>query len=584
MGSEHVLALLAIAALGCSSGERRFPLRDALWQDTDLRLVSIPCEERPSEKNPKHVACAPRPYVSPLAWDGIDNSIFRPIAKVFAVDPPREAPNVNALDEVPDSAWFTNRIGKRKPPIEELVRGACVADETLDADAAAPGSWLIDQGKPNGASKGFRIKVAGHRKYMMKTDVKEQPERPSAASAIGAAIYHAVGFHTSCEQIVYVDASWLKLTPGLVATDNSGIPRRFDEKALADVLAGATHRGDRVRLQASAWLPGYLLGPFRYERTRDDDPNDAIAHEDRRDLRGGRLLAAWLDHFDAREQNSMDAWIARDAAVSDSSPGYVRHYYLDLSDVFGSEWAWDAISRRLGRSYLLDWEDIGQDLITFGIPLRPWDRVERTPGMELFGYFPSPEFDPAGWKNEYPNPAFSRATERDNAWMARILSRFDREDISALVELGRFSDPRVTGFLADVLEKRLEKILDRFLLRLSPIADVRVSWPTSICATDLARRRHVRPDARFRYSARWRNGARAQDVAIDVRDGGEICMTLPNAAATAAEADDAASRYVVVTIANGASTYPLRAHFYDLGERGGYRLVGLERHEETGEP
>jgi hypothetical protein len=584
MGSRVLLTALAALTLGCSSGERRFPLRDPLWQDGDLRIVSVPCEARPSEKDPKHVACAPRPYVSPLAWDGIDNSVFRPLAKVFAVDPPREPVNVNALDEVPDSAWFTNRIGRKKPSIEELLRGACVSEEILDADAAAPASLVIDQGKPNGASKGFRIKVAGRRKYMMKTDVKEQPERPSAASAIGAAIYHAVGFFTSCEQIVYVDPRSLKLTPGLVATDNSGITKPFDDKALADVLDGATHRGDRVRLQASAWLPGYLIGPFRYERTRGDDPNDAIAHEDRRDLRGGRLVAAWLDHFDAREQNSMDSWIASDTNVNDSSPGYVRHYYLDTSDVFGSEWAWDAVSRRLSRSYLLDWGDIGQDFITLGIPLRPWDRVERTPGMEMFGYFPSPEFDPEGWKNEYPNPAFSRATERDNAWMARILSRFDREDIRALAELGKFSDPRVTEFLAEVLQKRLEKIAERYLLRLSPIADVRVTSPASICATDLARRRHVRPDASFRYAARWRNGARTQAVGVDVHDGGEICMTLPSASANAADADDAASRYVVLTIANAASTYPLRAHFYDLGARGGYRLVGIERHEETNEP
>jgi hypothetical protein len=31
--------------------------------------------------------------------------------------------NVNTLDEVPDSSWFTNRIGRREMPIAEVVKG-----------------------------------------------------------------------------------------------------------------------------------------------------------------------------------------------------------------------------------------------------------------------------------------------------------------------------------------------------------------------------------------------------------------------------------------------------------------------------
>jgi hypothetical protein len=577
-GLLSTCALCALCACG-AGGERRFPLRDPLWIDTDLRPVAVECERRPTDEDPSHMSCAPEPYVSPLAWDGADNSIFRPLARVFAVDPAGTATNVNAFDEVPDSAWFTNRIGRRHPSPEELLAGACGPNDLLDGETAAPGAWVIDQGKGNGASPGFRIKVADKFKFLLKTDSLQQPERPTAASAIGAAIYHAVGFNTSCEQIVYFHRRVLTLTPGLVEKDNSGIPRPFDEKALERVFRQAKRRGELVRMQASAWLPGYLLGPFRYEGTRCDDPNDVIPHQDRRELRGARVLASWINHFDSREQNSMDTWIASDPKVRDGSPGHVRHYYLDTSDSFGSEWDWDEISRRLGNSYLLDWGDIGYDFITLGTTVRPWERARRNPGFELFGYFHYLDFDPEGWKNEYPNPAFSRATERDNAWMARILSKFEPEDVERLVALGAFTQPEHSAFLTEVLEQRLRRILSRYLSRLSPLAEPRVEANHRVCMLDLARRRNVAEPPAFRYEARWREGNASRPLDVEVGPAGEVCVRAPIAAPDGAPAPDDASRYRVLALSNGFARYVLLLHLYDLGPARGLRVVGLERPE-----
>lgn len=573
--------IVASLLLGACAGAGRFPLRPPLLEDTDRRPVNVRCRERPSEDDPKHVSCAPEPYVSPLVWDGADNSFFRPLSDLLAVKRTGEALNVNAFDEVPDSAWFQNRLGKRKLAREELLRGACEQRQLLEPESAEPGSWLIDRGKPNGATPGFRVKLEGQGKYMLKTDSLEQPERPSAAGVIGAAIYHVAGFNTSCEQIIYLDPAILKLKSGLHATDNTGISRPFDAKALRWVLANTPKRGKLSRLQASAWLPGYLLGPFQYEGTRWDDPNDVIPHEDRRELRGGRLLAAWLNHFDAREQNTMDSWIASNPEVEDSSPGFVRHYYLDTSDSFGSEWADDGISRRLGRSYVFDLGDIGLDFVTFGGLVRPWEKARRTPGYEIFGYYHFRDFDPEAWKNEYPNPAFSRATERDNAWMARILARLTRDDIETLVSLGKFSRPEHAAFLTELLEQRLRKILDRYLLRLSPLTDLRLAGDGQLCATDLSRARRVRPEQRFHYRARLERGDRTERLAVRRLPAGEICVKLPHAAPDGRIPDADVARYRVVTLANGGSRYVLRAHLYDLGPRRGFRLVGIERPEET---
>jgi hypothetical protein len=574
MDSERMLAAaLIVASAGCAGGVRRFPLRAPMATDTDLQPVSVPCRAEPTPKDPAHIACAPEVYVSPLAWDGIDNSIFRPLSEVFAVRAPSEAANANSLDEVPDSAWFTNRIGEHPMTGDELSRGACTDKQFLvDTENEPPGSWVIDKGKDNGSSAGFRVKIPGKGKYMLKSDAPVV-ERPSAASVIGAAAYHAAGFNSSCEQVVYIKRSTLKLTPGLTVTDNTERTRPFDEAALDHVIAGATKKGEYIRFQASAWLEGRLIGPFRYEKTRADDPNDTIPHEERRELRGGRLLAAWLDHFDAREQNSMDAWVAANPQAPDSSPGYVRHYYLDTSDTIGSTWDWDGVSRRMGHSYLLDWGDIGLDFVTLGIPPRAWDRAHFEPGYELFSYFSVRDFVPDRWVNEYPNPAFSRMTERDGAWMARILARFTPENVGALARMGRFSDPKLTAYLESVLEGRLEAILSRYLLRLSPLTGVHVEPGDHLCAEDLAETRRLRPPEDFHYRARL--GERPLGATRPAP--AQVCVDLPRVAGDGGPPDDAAERYTVVTIEDGVAEGPLLAHLYDLGPTRGYRLVGVER-------
>jgi hypothetical protein len=176
------------------------------------------------------------------------------------------------------------------------------------------------------------------------------------------------------------------------------------------------------------------------------------------------------------------------------------------------------------------------------------------------------DFDPEKWKNEYQNEAFVRMSERDGAWMARILARFTPEMLHALAEAGKFSDASNTTYLTSVLEGRLDKVLDRYLLRLSPITDVHMDQSGELCALDLAAWRGVRDASSFHYDARTLSGA---PLVVTKRSGpGEICVEVERAQ------ND--SPYVVVTLEDGVARGKLFVHLYDLGPQG-FKVVGVER-------
>lgn len=549
-----VTCAVVVIGAGCGAAER-FPLKDPMWRDPDQHGFGPEPEE----------------YVSPFAWDGANQIVFRPVARFFAVDPAGRALNVNAYDEVPDSSWFVNRIGRRPMSESEIIRGAC-QDSSIDPNMP-DGSWIVDKGKPNGANPGFRVNIPGVGKFMLKADPDGEPERATGATAIASRIYHAAGYYAPCDSVVYFKPSLLKLEQGLTVTDNSGITRPFDQAALDKVLAGASKRNGLIRMGASQWLPGKPLGPYQYDGTRDDDPNDVIDHQDRRELRGARLLAAWLNHFDTREQNTMDVFMADPERPGQ---GYVRHYILDLGDCFGSVWAQDEISRRLGHAYYLDVPYVLEDFLTFGVIERPWERARRDGG--IFNYFSARDFAPELWRGGYPNPAFTRMTEADGAWMARIIARFSDADIAAAVSVGKY-DVASSHYLVDTLITRRDRILRRYFSQLSPIADLQVRGD-ALCGVDLRRTRGIVAEAGdATVTARVHVGERVEPVdpaRIRLSPHGPLCIDL--GAHRAAQADLSGSpQYVVVEISDGYAQAPLRAHLYDLGRATALRLVGIER-------
>ena len=63
----------------------------------------------------------------------------------------------------------------------------------------------------------------------------------------------------------------------------------------------------------------------------------------------------------------MNVWLAADESDPDSTPGHIRHYYLDLGDCFGSDWDFEMLSKRLGHAYYLDFGYVAEDFVTLGL-------------------------------------------------------------------------------------------------------------------------------------------------------------------------------------------------------------------------
>ncbi len=574
--ARGLFALLVLASsAGCGGSELRpFPLKEPMWQDPDQTPFTPPPEE----------------YYSPFVWDFLDQSLARPTTRLLSVDYGAESVNVNAWDEVPDSSWFVNRMSRAPMSPEEVAEGPCEGPPP-----ETEGPWTIVGGKPDGENPGFQAKMADGRRYLVKFDGNVQEFRATSGDAVVSRIYHAAGYWAPCNNVVYFDRGILRIAEDADKELPTGRKVPFDAKDLEEVLSKATRMPDgRYRAMASLFLPGKPLGPWTYQGVRKDDPNDVVPHENRRELRGAYLFAAWVNHFDSREQNTLSMFIEEplpeDAPEDAAVAGHVRHNFVDFGDSFGSLWAWDRLSRRHGHSYIFDPLDILTDVVTLGFAVRPWDQAEFGPSGEIWGYFDVETFDPEDWKNEYPNPAFSRISERDGAWAARILAEFTDAHVEALVAQARLPEGVLPDELKRILIGRRDKLLRRWLSVVSPLARPTLGpspeGAPMLCLRDLAVfGRVVDPTQRVYQAHAWAGRGLAPQGRLPVarRLGEEVCLLLPQVAG----ASEQRPAYHVIDVFAGQSGKargnPLRVHAYQT-DATTYHVVGLERPEDDAPP
>jgi len=537
------VALAIAGLLGCSSGPRPFTTTaPTLWLDDDRRPFL-----------PK-----PEPSFVPLYWDGADHIFFRPFSHAWLLETGHPARNVNAFDEVPDSSWFTNRIGRHPMSPEEVARGACTG---RGPEEEFP--WTVVGVKADGANPGFRIKTSSGKVHVIKFDDPDQWERASSGDVVGSRLYYASGYHTPCNRVVYFRADQLELPSQELKDPFSG--RTLTAEVIKELMAHLPPEPDgTVRALASEFLPGKPLGPWWYEGRRGDDPNDVIDHQDRRDLRGSRIIGAWINHHDARAQNTLGMWVEQG-----DGKGYVEHHIIDWGDTLGGLLAWDSVSRRVGYTYYIDFGAMGADFITFGAVERPWERVHYGPAGKIWGYFNVEEFVPEDWHVGYPNPAFSSMDEADAAWMARILSHFDDATLHAVIAETRLRADLARTELERILRGRRDRIFARYLTRLSSLQWPEVKEGRRLCVQDRAEAAGLgaapAPAAHL-----WLTPTTASVLPVSRGGPAELCVVVPLV--------EGGPQQLLLDLVTGRSgQFPLRLHLL-AGEMP--RVVGIERPEE----
>ena len=117
---------------------------------------------------------------------------------------------------------------------------------------------------------------------------------------------------------------------------------------------------------------------------------------------------------------------------------------------------------------MVDFRTIIRSIVSLGFYRKPWEEPVPMPYVSL-GYFENETFRPGGWVPDYPNPAFERCTNRDGYWGAKIVMAFRDDEIRAVVERGRYSDPGATAELTRLLAERRDMIGRYWFERVNPL-------------------------------------------------------------------------------------------------------------------
>ena len=475
------------------------------------------------------------------------------------------ARNINTIDEVPDSSWFTNRIGTTTVTAEELVRGPNVGAPP------DPSKWVVIREKTAGVHPGFTARDAKGETWFLQFDPPYFPEGATSAVEIASKIFWAFGYNQVESYLTTFDPRHVELDPKATLRRPSGARTPFTQDDINHILERVARKRDGTyRVVAGRLIPGKILGNFLYGGARPDDPNDIVPHEHRRELRALRVFGAWTNLTDWKAANTLDA------LAESNGRTVVKHYLQDVGSTFGLNndlHEWD-----LSYEHFYQGDTLRKRFLSFGFALSPWQTISYVEYPSI-GKFEGDRFDPRAWRPQIPTPAYVEMRDDDAFWAARRVLAFTDELIRAVVHTGEFSDPVAEKYLADVLIKRRDKIARVYLTAVNPIVSPRLDTNNRLTFDNAAVAAGV-VSGPVSYRASWALFDNATGEARPLSETQSTTTTIeaPSGLPTVA------GSFIEVNISAESSTYqtwkqPIRTHFRRQAD--GWKLVGLERLPET---
>ncbi len=417
---------------GCSPAGYRFADRPPVTRLDDRRPVPVP---QATEYQGRRYA--------------FEVLVHRPAVEGLKSTPSLPAMDVNALDEVPASSWFTPRLGYRRISPGELLAGP--------RKVGPPQLPLrVVKAKSGGNNPGFIVADARGELYLVKFDPPDFPALETATALVVNRLFWGFGYNVPEDYLLFFRREDVQVDP---RGDLS--PGEVD-RVLRSVAAPVN---GRYRATASLFLKGKILGPVPDRGVREDDPNDGIPHENRRVLRALRVFGAFVNHSDMRIDNSLDVY------EGPPGKGHVVHYLLDFGEAFGGhgaehDYLWD------GFRHMFSFREVALNLLSLGLRVESWENLHYTPYRSV-GAFEAEVFDPGKWKEVYPYAPIRASRPDDDYWAAKILGALTEEHIRALIEAAQYPEPGAAEYMVHTLMKRRRKVLEYFLHRVSPVEVIR---------------------------------------------------------------------------------------------------------------